>query len=88
MAPLSPVIKIDLNRILSKSVNREVMLRANEAPNEAPKQFYCALYNALEETQHKEIPKVRSRDVAIQLTCAGVFLLLATIWVLLAAFVK
>jgi hypothetical protein len=64
---------------------------ANEAPNEAPKQvanFYCALYNALEETQHKEIPKVRSRDVAIQLTCAGVFLLLTTIWVLLAAFVK
>jgi hypothetical protein len=63
----------------------------NGVPNKTPKEvsdFYCALYNALEETQSNKIPKVRSRDVAIHLTCAGLLPLFVAMWVLLAMFCK
>ena len=62
------------------------------APNKRSKEvadFYCALYDALEESQRKKFPKIRSSiDTATQLTCGGVVVVLTTIWILLAMFVK
>jgi hypothetical protein len=61
------------------------------APNKTPKEvadFYRGLYKALEEAQGNTITKVRARDIAVQLTCAGLLLLLVTMWVLLAIFAK
>jgi hypothetical protein len=68
----------------------EVWIR-NGTPNKTPTEvaaFYCALYDALEESQSRKIPKYRSIDAVIQLTCGGVVALLTTIWIFLAVFVK
>ena len=63
----------------------------NGTPNKTPTEgadFYCTLYDALEEGQSQKIAKCRSQDAVIQLTCGGIVALLTTIWILLAVFVK
>ena len=60
-------------------------------PNKAPKEiadFYGALEEADRENISEKISKTRSMDVPVQLTCAGILLLLTGIMILAAIFGK
>jgi hypothetical protein len=70
----------------------------NGAPNKEPKEianFYCALYDALEQAQGKDISKVEevqgeidSRYRVVQVASVGILMLLAAIGILSTMYVK
>lgn len=70
----------------------------NGAPNKEPKEiaeFYCALCDALEQAQGKDISKVEelrgqidSRYMVVQVASVGVLMLLAAIGILVTMYVK
>jgi hypothetical protein len=72
----------------------------NGAPNRTPKEvvdFYCAIYDALEQAQDKSVSAMKeaqakskgeARYMVVQWTCMGILALLAGIAILLLMFMQ